>query len=183
MSYKVLPPPLFLGKDHVELVVFSHKCQVEFFRILSEPVSGFWFQGVGKNFNYKLNVFKGYRTELPRWSSGWESTCQCRGHGFNPWSGRIPHATRQPSPCTTTMSLHAVTTDARAPKAVLWNKRRPHLLQLEKACTPQWRPGLAKSKQTVKRLQDHSGHLFLPDWVLKGILSFRKNISFISSNC
>ena len=31
MSYGVLPPPLFLGKDHVELVVFPHKCQVEFF--------------------------------------------------------------------------------------------------------------------------------------------------------
>ena len=29
----------------------------------------------------------------PWWSSGWESTCQCRGHGFDPWSGKIPHAT------------------------------------------------------------------------------------------
>ena len=25
---------------------------------------------------------------LPWWHSGWESTCQCRGHGFEPWSGR-----------------------------------------------------------------------------------------------
>ena len=133
---------------------------------------GFGFRGAGKNFNYKLNVFKGYRTEVPRWSSGWETTCQCRGHGFNPWSGRIQQAMRQPSLCTVTTSLHAVTTDARAPKAVLRNKRRPHSLQLEKACTPQWRLGLAKSKQTVKRLQDHSGHLFLPDWVLKGYSFF-----------
>ncbi|KAJ8784364.1 hypothetical protein J1605_008297 [Eschrichtius robustus] len=29
-------------------------------------------------------------------------TCQCRGHGFEPWSGKIPHVTEQLSPCTTT---------------------------------------------------------------------------------
>ena len=32
-------------------------------------------------------VRKGKRG-LPWWSSGWESTRQCRGHGFNLWSGR-----------------------------------------------------------------------------------------------
>ena len=25
-----------------------------------------------------------------------------RGHGFEPWSGKIPHAAEQLSPCTTT---------------------------------------------------------------------------------
>ena len=39
---------------------------------------------------------------LPWWRSGWESACQCRGHGFEPWSGRIPHAAEQLSPCATT---------------------------------------------------------------------------------
>ena len=39
---------------------------------------------------------------LPWWHSGWESACQCGEHGFDPWSGRIPHATEQLSPCTTT---------------------------------------------------------------------------------
>ena len=28
-------------------------------------------------------------TGLPWWSSGLESACQCRGHEFNSWSGRI----------------------------------------------------------------------------------------------
>ena len=28
--------------------------------------------------------------------------CQCRGHGFEPWSGKIPHAAEQLSPCATT---------------------------------------------------------------------------------
>ena len=27
---------------------------------------------------------------------------QCRGHGFKPWSGKIPHAAKQLSPCATT---------------------------------------------------------------------------------
>ena len=28
-------------------------------------------------------------------------TCQCRGHGFNPWSRKIPHDMQQLSPCAT----------------------------------------------------------------------------------
>ena len=28
--------------------------------------------------------------------------CQCRGHGFDHWSGQIPHTEEQLSPCTTT---------------------------------------------------------------------------------
>ena len=35
---------------------------------------------------------------LPWWRSGLESACQCRGHGFEPWSGKIPHAAEQLGP-------------------------------------------------------------------------------------
>ena len=38
---------------------------------------------------------------LPWWRSGWESACQCRGHGFEPWSGKIPHAAEQLGPWAT----------------------------------------------------------------------------------
>ena len=38
---------------------------------------------------------------LPWWCSGWESACQCRGHRFEPWSGKIPHATEQLGPWAT----------------------------------------------------------------------------------
>ena len=31
-----------------------------------------------------------------------ESTCQCRGQRFDPWSRNIPHAKEQLSPCATT---------------------------------------------------------------------------------
>ena len=35
------------------------------------------------------------------WLSGKESACQCRRPQFNLWSGKIPHASGQPSLCTT----------------------------------------------------------------------------------
>ena len=38
---------------------------------------------------------------LPWWRSGWESACQCRGHGFEPWSGKIPHAGERLGPWAT----------------------------------------------------------------------------------
>ena len=39
---------------------------------------------------------------LPRWLSGEESACQCRRHGFDPWSSETSHATGQPRPCAAT---------------------------------------------------------------------------------
>ena len=45
--------------------------------------------------------FKSLALGLPWWHSGWESACRCRGHGFEPWSGRIPHAAEQLSPWAT----------------------------------------------------------------------------------
>ena len=47
---------------------------------------------------YKLNSIS---SGLPWWCSGWESACQCRGHGFEPWSGRMPHAVEQLGPWAT----------------------------------------------------------------------------------
>ena len=53
---------------------------------------------------------------LPWWRSGWESACQCREHGFEPWSGKIPHAAEQ-------LSLWATTTEPARLELVLHNKR------------------------------------------------------------
>ena len=39
---------------------------------------------------------------LPWWRSGWESACQCGGHGFMPRSGKIPYAAEQLGPWATT---------------------------------------------------------------------------------
>ena len=53
---------------------------------------------------------------LPWWRSGWESACQCGGHGFEPWSGKIPHATEQLGPW-------AIATEPARLELVLRNKR------------------------------------------------------------
>ena len=39
---------------------------------------------------------------LPWWLGGKESACQCRGHEFDLWSRKIPHAAEQLSPSTIT---------------------------------------------------------------------------------
>ena len=56
------------------------------------------------------------RMGLPWWCSGWESACQCRGRGFEPWSGKIPHAAEWLSPWATT-------TEPARLEPVLSNKR------------------------------------------------------------
>ena len=76
--------------------------------------------------------------------SGWESTCQGRGLGFNPWSGKMPHAVEQLSLWATTAEpelwsprlqilspLHCpAPCGARAPqqeKPLRWEVRTPQL--------------------------------------------------------
>ena len=59
-------------------------------------------------------LFRSRASLVAQWSA-W----QCRGHGFNPWSGKIPHAAEQLSPCTTTTETalwkpRATTTEPRA---------------------------------------------------------------------
>ena len=70
---------------------------------------------------------------LPWWCSGEESACQYRGHRFEPWSRKIPHATEQLSPCATTtepdepqlLSPHATTTEARTSRARALQQEKP----------------------------------------------------------
>ena len=46
--------------------------------------------------------FKNGQKGFPSWLCGKESACQCRRHGFDPWSGKIPRAVEQLSLCDTT---------------------------------------------------------------------------------
>ena len=69
---------------------------------------------------YGLKKKNTKKTGLPWWSSGWESICQRRGHGFDPWSRKIPHASGQLGPCVTMTA----TTEA-------WVLKSPHSEQEE----------------------------------------------------
>ena len=79
--------------------------------------------------------------------------CQCKGHQFNPQSGRIPHAMEQLSPChnywsSCTYSLCSATREATAMGSQCARmKSRPFLLQLEKASSQKRRPRAAKRKK------------------------------------
>ena len=74
-----------------------------------------WKWGDRKRYSMQMEI-KRKLEGLPWWCSGWESACQCRGHRFEPWSGKIPHATEQLSPCATT-------TEPVRLELVLHNKR------------------------------------------------------------
>ena len=51
--------------------------------------------GTGPGYRKEVGFRKKYVLGLPCYSSSKESVCQSRGHRFDPWFGKIPHATRQ----------------------------------------------------------------------------------------
>ena len=64
-----------------------------------------WPQHISNSCQCSLDYFvieEAIIVGLPGWLSGKESACWCRRLGFDPWSGKIPHATEQLSPCPTT---------------------------------------------------------------------------------
>ena len=89
---------------------------------------------------------------LPSWSSGWESTYQCKGHAFNPWSRKIPRTLGQPQLLSLLsrepqlLSPQIVTNKPKHQKPTFCDKRIPYSLQLEKVRVQQWRPRAAKNK-------------------------------------
>ena len=89
---------------------------------------------------------------LPWWPRYSESACQCRGHRLDPWSAKIPRASGQLSPCTTTTEAHvpqslcsATREDTARRSPLTETKSSPRSLQLEKACSQQRRPGTANN--------------------------------------
>ena len=58
---------------------------------------------------------------------------QCRGHGFDPWSGKISHAVRQLSPHTTTTEAARPRARALQQEAPLQRRVAPTCCKLDKA--------------------------------------------------
>ena len=76
-----------------------------------------------------MEIPRKLNTGLPWWASDWESACQCRGHGFNPWSRKSPHSVEQLSPCATTTEPALYSPQATPTKT---HMPRAHALQQEK---------------------------------------------------
>ena len=70
----------------------------QMFSIRLSSIKTFGYQILHMLGERKLVYSKIKKCGLPWWCSGSESACQCRGHGFEPWSGKIPHATEQLGP-------------------------------------------------------------------------------------
>ena len=77
-----------------------------------------------------------------------ESTCPCRRHGFDPRSGKIPHATRQPSQCSTTTEPVIYSPGATAIRGLCAPQLEssPPLTPTREKPTQQQRPSTAKNK-------------------------------------
>ena len=98
---------------------------------------------------------------FPRGQSGWESSCQCRGHRFDPWCKKTPLAVEQLSPCTTTTkaSWHNWGSPCTL-ELMLHGNEKPYTMtksssqspQLEQTLTWQQRPSAAKNKCLQKHV-------------------------------
>ena len=76
---------------------------------------------------FSLAIYTCMKTEtgLPWWLSGEESDCQYRGHGFNPWPRKIPHAEGHLSLWATTTEPTHCATEAHSPWSP-WSATRSH---------------------------------------------------------
>ena len=96
-----------------------------------------------KSHNIKIS-----QAGLPRWFNSKNSACQCRRHGFDPWSRKTPHALEQLSPSATTtepmlQSPCSATREATGMRSLLTAmKSSPHL--------PNWRKGPASNEDPAQ---------------------------------
>ena len=81
---------------------------------------------------------------LPWWSSGEESSCQCRERRLNPSSRKIPHDTEQLSPCTRTPEPMRHRRSQHSDTPTHHHKEQPLL-----ATTRERRLSAAKSKSII----------------------------------
>ena len=119
-----------------------------------------------------VQIFQKQDPGLPWWLSGEETACQCRRHGLDPWSGKIPRATEQRSPGpiamepvlgrepgNATTEPAATTPENRAPESPCAQEKptqreapkpqlesSPPLSAAGEKPREQWRPSTAKSQ-------------------------------------
>ena len=107
-----------------------------------------------KIMDYLRNDLKVKKRGLPWWRSGWESACQCRTHGFEPWSGKIPHATEQLGPWATITEPALRNKRGRdSERPAHRDEEWPRLPQLEKALAQKRRPNTAINKINKMKLK------------------------------
>ena len=88
-------PGCFQEKDkqEINLLLIFRTVTVRAYLLFAPFLLRLWEQG---KYHEEINA------GLFWWLSGKESTSHCRRHRFDPWSGKIPHAVEQISPCAPT---------------------------------------------------------------------------------
>ena len=85
----------------------------------------------------KVTAIGRQRWGRPLWPRGEEFACQCWGHGFDPWSGKIPHI---------------ASTEACVPRACAPQQESSrHSPQLERSWAWRWGPSTDKNKYKLKK--------------------------------
>ena len=86
------------------------------------------------------------------WLCGKESAYHCRGHGFDPWSRKIPNITDQQSLCATPSSLcpRAQEPQLLSPWAVTTEPSRPRACALQKRGQCSEKPAQQRRSNTAK---------------------------------
>ena len=90
-------------------------------QILLKLARKHWFLNLTPEQNFwhsQFILFKKWSWGLSWWPSGKESACQGRRHKFEPWSGKIPHAMEQLSPCARTTESVLQSLEATSPETV-----------------------------------------------------------------
>ena len=126
------------------------------------PISGIYFKNNQNNQGDRLNSTAHWKDYTP-----WHHIHQCRRHGFNPWSGKIPHGHGATNPIRHNYwALHAC---APQEKPLQWEALA---LQLEKS-------HIATKAQQSQKLLNHTrdGH-----YLNIIIVTYEKHIGIIISN-
>ena len=120
---------------------------------------------------------------FPWWLSGKKSACQCKKHGFDLWSEKIPYAMEQPSPWATTTWVSALEPGnhnfwSHVPKLLKPTCPRASALQEEKPLQPEaLAPHLERNLRSPRREKAHWQQWRPSTTIYKYILKLtRKNI-------
>ena len=115
-----------------------------------------WFSSLDSHQNHPGKGGSTFKTALglPWWLGGKESTCQCRRHGFNPWSRRIPQATEWLRPGATTTYLCSSTQELQVLKPAL--HKSSHLNEKPERCNERAAPlSVTWAKPAAMKTQHH----------------------------
>ena len=104
------------------------------------PSAGEWKMLVYLLVSSMCLAHKKHQSGLPWWLSGKEFACQCRRHGLDPWTRKIPHAAKRLGLCTPTVKSvsykpHYATKATAMESLCATVKSSPCSLRLEKAHT------------------------------------------------